>query len=431
MATKYWVGKAVAVAQISTATPATVETNDIFRLIVGGLTIATFTATAGTVANVTAGLTAAWNASTHPYATGITASDQTTHVKLLADVAGVPFTVTSSTTNGGAADTQTLAMATTTANAGPNAFATAANWSDAVVPVNTDTVVAENSSISILWDLDQSGVTLAELRVMKSYTGNIGLNPDGFATSATAIDTSASEYRDTRLKISSTTIRLGEHYGDGSPVGSQRIRLNTGSVQTQVNLHGSADSGSDGNREPVQWIGTHASNVLNVTKGKVGIAVSAAGEVATVATLNVSHSGNVNSDARVNIGPSVTLATVNQSGGDVLMGCGCTTYEQRAGTMTTSGSGAITTANVGGMADMRSSGTINTLRVINGGSANFSKDPRAKTVTNCEVNAGGAINIDNGVPLSITFTNGIDLIRLGLDGIVKTWPNINLAITAA
>src|SRR3990167_4278089 len=123
MALARWRGSATAVAQVDKFTPATVEVNDIFTLTLtddNGATVAiSFTATATTVANVTAGLTAAWNASTDPRAANITAADVTTYMTLTADTAGRPFSVASSTTDGGGAATQTLTRAVTTASSGP------------------------------------------------------------------------------------------------------------------------------------------------------------------------------------------------------------------------------------------------------------------------------------------------------------------------
>lgn len=93
-------------------TPATVEIADVFTAIVDGNT-ATFTATAGTVANVTAGLTAAINAliDSRGNAIEVTASDQTTYIQLTHDVGGESFSLTASTTDGGGADTQTMPIA--------------------------------------------------------------------------------------------------------------------------------------------------------------------------------------------------------------------------------------------------------------------------------------------------------------------------------
>lgn len=92
-------------------TPGTVEIGDIFKLTVsgtGGPVVISFTATAASVANVTAGLQAAWAASASPLCTSVTAVDNTTNLTLTGNVAGVPFSVAPSTTNGGATNNQTL-----------------------------------------------------------------------------------------------------------------------------------------------------------------------------------------------------------------------------------------------------------------------------------------------------------------------------------
>ena len=87
-------------AQISTLTPANVEIGDIFTAGVGSTTVS-FTATAATVANVTAGITSAWNLNA-TLAAIATAADGTTVVNLTAMVSGTAgaFTAISSTSNG-------------------------------------------------------------------------------------------------------------------------------------------------------------------------------------------------------------------------------------------------------------------------------------------------------------------------------------------
>lgn len=112
------------VAQVDTFTPGgTIEVGDIFTLTAsnnaGQTASVSFTATATTAANVSAGLIAAWNASTNPLHVNVTASGSST-VILTADNAGVPFTVTGTTTeaDGTAADSQTFVKVSTTANVG-------------------------------------------------------------------------------------------------------------------------------------------------------------------------------------------------------------------------------------------------------------------------------------------------------------------------
>jgi len=413
MATMYWQGQATAVAQVTTVTVGGTLSGETFTISVGGVAIATHTDATTTIANTVAGLVAAWNASTHPYATGITAADDSPDVVLTADTAGIPFVITLNTPGGSA----TLGQAATTANAGPNVWAAANFWNGTAyaLPANSDTVVIENNDVDVLWGLAQSAVTLTELRIMHSYTGKIGLPDDELTTSATATVTTKPEYRDTSLAISATTLRIGEHYGSGSPAGSGRIKIDTGSNQTTLIVSNSSASSTDGNLEPIRWKGTHASNAVQLLKGRLGIATSYAGEAATVSELNVAHRGNVAGDADVNVGAGVTLTTVNQSGGDAVVQCAFTTLEQTAGESTTIGAGAVTTANVGGTLYARSTGTITTLRVT--GKADFSRDPRDRTVTNCELHKGGSLMLDNGNPISVTLTNGIDLIRCGLEDV--------------
>ena len=181
MSTVYWTGKADAVSQQCTATPGGTIGTETFTLTVGGQST-TYTAQEGdTATEVAEGLRDAWNASTHPYFTGVTATAATGVATLAADTAGVPFVVTGSATG-----SATLTVATPTASAGPDDWSTDANWSSGSKPAAGDTVVIENSDAPILWGLDQSAVTLTELRVMQSYTGKIGLPEDQFTTAATA-----------------------------------------------------------------------------------------------------------------------------------------------------------------------------------------------------------------------------------------------------
>ena len=426
MSTVYWIGKADAVAQQSTATPGGTVGTETFTLTVGGQSINYVAQPGDTATQVAEGLRDAWNAATHPYFNGVTATATAGVTTLDADIAGVPFAVTATATG-----SATLVAATTTADAGPNDWSTNANWSGGSKPANSDTVAIENSAVPILWGLDQTGVTLTELRVMQSYTGTIGLPEDRLTTSATQTDTTKPEYRDTYLQISATTVRIGEHHGSGTPAGAGRLKLDTGSNQTQLNLSNSATTSSDGNLEPVRWLGSHASNTVNVTKGRLGVATSAADETATISELNVGQRGNLASDADVHLGPGVTLATLNQSGGEVVAAAAITTVNQSGGTLTTCGAAALTTANIGGAAYLNATGTITTLRVVGTGSADFSRDPRDKTVTNCELHKSASLNLDNGNPLSITCTNNIDFVRCEpRDTTFITGPHVTVGLSA-
>ena len=394
MATVIWRGDADAVAQISTATPASVEISDVFTLTCGGSSVS-FTATAATVADVTAGITTAWNASTAPEMAEITATDSTTTVTLTHDTAGVEFTVTATEVDGGGTDDQTFTMATPTAAAGPHVWSTDSNWSTGSVPADDDHIIIEESDVDILYGLGQSGITADSLTIKASYTGEIGLeetNSDG--------TTSYTEYRDTFLEIEPDKIDIGA--GDGN--GSAMIKINTGSVATAVTVMKTA-SATETNCGAVQWKGTNAGNTLTVQRGDVGVATQG-GETATIATLAVSYSTSVSNDASVVCGSGVTLTTINQFGSTLEINSAAVTCNVSAGTLTVNGTSTITTATVeGGTLYHQSSGTITTLVVSASGTIDFSRDAKTRTVINTSVYTGAAIRDPHK---TVTWTNGID-----------------------
>lgn len=304
-ATKYWVGRAATVGQRDTLTPANVEIGDTFTVTCNGKNL-TVTATAATVANVTALLDAAIDSSSEPEFQELNASDQTTYVQIVHDASGTPFTLTSSAANvmGGAND-QTLTQATATAASGPNHWSAAANWSTGAAPANSDDVHIQ-SGPDIKYGLAQSGVTLTSLTIYKSYEREIGLaqrRANGYQ-----------EYRDTYLAIGATTVHVG--YGGGTGDGSRLIRLNTGSAETAVRVwYTQATSNEDDPAlESFAWKGSHSGNEIYVFEGSVGVA-SAPGETATVAYMTVSRSRVTEDTPAVRIGSGVTLDTLNIAGG--------------------------------------------------------------------------------------------------------------------
>lgn len=260
-------------------------------------------------------------------------------------------------------------------------WATAANWSGAAVPVTGDNVYLEASSQSVTAGFAQSAVTLASLNIAQSFTGSIG---------------DADDY----LAISATLLNIGYNYGPGTPAGSPLIKLALGLNASTVTIFNTGTS-SDSTKPPVRITATHASNVLEVRKGKVGVAIET-GETSQFATITASYTTQKTTDSDVYIGSGVTLATLDQRGGDVVMRCGATTVTVDAGTLTTEESGAITTLTVnGGTVTSNSSGTITTL-AINGGTVDFTKNGTDRTVTNLKLNPGGTLKHD---PSDTTFTN--------------------------
>lgn len=393
MPTKIFRGDAQAVRQESRATPANVEINDIFTLIINQKEIS-FTATAATVANVTAGLTAAWNASSEPECRELTVTDQTTYVKILGPVSGVDFTVTSSTTDGGGANTQTLTMTTPTNGTGPNYWSNADNWSPAGVPANGDDVILQDCAVSITCGLAQSGVTLASLRQFSTFTGDIGrpsFNPLGYF-----------EYRDTELAIGATEMEFG--IGDGS--GSGRIRINNGAVAT-TGVCRNTGAPLESGLPSLLWRGTNAANVWNITKGDVGIAWIK-GQAATVATLRVGFETNETGDSRVYCGNLVTHTNIVQTGGYLQTNANITSYVGLAGEWDHR-DGTVTTMEIDrGAARYKSDGTCTTCRVGSDAILDLRGDTRPVTFTNLELHAGSTFQDPQG---RATVTNGFDLYR--------------------
>lgn len=395
MANKVFRGDAPAVAQIDTLTPANVEVGDVFTATINGKSI-TFTAAAATVANVTAGIVAAWNASTIPEFVEVTASDSTTHVTLTADTAGVPFTVTSSSTGDGA-PADTFTQATSTAATGPNHWDEADNWVGGVAPVNADDVYLVDCDVDILYGIDQNAVALTSLNISMSFTGKIGLpreNANGYY-----------EYRETYLKISATTANLG--YGEGA--GSQRVKLNTGTVQTALNI---LDSGSpeDDELETILWVGTHAANAVTISKGSLGIAIFA-GEVATVTPLKVGYRDAVTGDAVVRCGVGVTLTDIDQAGGELHVDSNFTTHDMTDGEFIFGAQGSPTAGTIGadgGAVRYRSAGTLTAGKFGPDATIDFRQDMRPRTVTDLELHKDASYYDPFG---TVTHTNGIDFVR--------------------
>jgi hypothetical protein len=398
MATVSWRGDALAVKHVEEGNVGgTVEVGDLFTSTVGAKNF-THPAASTTLADVADAIASAWNAlspSYYPEFAEVTAlgnSDGT--YSLTADTPGKPFTVTLTTTEagGGAADdqTHTLTSPNPTDNAGPANYDTAGNWSGAAIPVATNDVVVENSSDDITYGLDQSGVALTSFTPKASFTGDIGLP---------ANTTNYAEYRGQYLQLDADTITIGQGDGDGSG----RIKLVTAATATELNIYKSGRRAEAG-VPAILWKGTHASTVVTVNRGDLGVAFFA-GETATILTLNVGYINTPLTDAKVHLGSSVTLTTANIDGGQTTILNAVTTINQTAGEVTVGEDATVGTLNLdGGTCYYKSTGTCTAADVDDGAVLDFRQDGRGRTVTNCTVHSGGAVYDPNG---TVTWTNPI------------------------
>lgn len=394
MATPIWQGGALATADLWTLSfGGTLEVGDLYLVTIGSKTY-TYTGTSTSVATEATAFVAAWNALSltyypefREYTAAVTSGGNLT---LTHNTLGVSGTISVSTTesNGAASDGQTFTATHTTSASGPNFWTTAANWSTGTAPVAGDDVRIENSSVSILYDIDQAGITLASLYVAKSFTGRIGLAKH---------NGSYYEYRPQYLAISATVLQIGQGEGQGSG----RIKIDTGSAVTTYTNYGSG-AGIEANIPPVLWKGAHGSNVVEILKGHVGLAYFF-GETSTIATLLVGQDGGAAGDTKVVGGTGLTYTTLEQAGGTINVETGATTMTRNGGEMSQRGGNVTTLNNWSGTWAYTGTGTVTTYNGGPLGKADFSRDGSGRAVTTANLYKGTEFYDPRG---TVTFGSG-------------------------
>ena len=257
----------------------------------------------------------------------------------------------------------------------------AANWSPSGVPIADDDVFLENTNQSVTGTLDQSAVELDSLNIAQSFTGSVGL-------------------AGTPLQIDSPIVNIGYNNGPGSPSGSPLINLVLDAVASVITVSNTGNS-SDSTKSPVRLLTNSSSTTLEIRKGKVDLAMGT-GQVASIGAIVMSWLTNKAGDVDLFIGNGVTLTTIDQQAGDLVISSACITLAFESGTLKTRGSGTIGTLTVsGGIATLDSTGTITTM-AIDGGTVDFTKSSVARVVTNLKLNPGGTLKHNPG---DMTFTN--------------------------
>lgn len=287
----------------------------------------------------------------------------------------------------------TATAATPTASEGPNHVNLATNYVGGALPTTGDTLVIQDTDVDLLYGLDAlTSVTLVELRIDASFTGEVGL-PDYDA------DGDYFQYRGKYLELGSTLVTIGS--GEGS--GSGRLKLNLKAVQSTVNVLSTGQPAEQGRRALILK-GTHASNALNVISGSVDVAPDA-GEASTFATVRVSYAENQTSDSLVRFGDNVTLTNLTINGGEVTIASNTTSIMAYEGEVTIAEGAHASISIYGGELVYNSSGTLTTLLVSNA-LADFGKDPRPKVVTNAIDAYRGATIAD---PLGVLIAGGFEV----------------------
>ncbi len=405
MATMRFVGAAAVVAQVHTITVGgTIESSDIFHIDITGWDGVqeriTFVATATTIANVIAGLVAAWNASTSSACTPITASDASPDIVLTADVAGVGFqaAVTSTTeAGGGASDSQTIsAPVVTTKNEGPKDISSVDNWTSdggvaTAIPVDGDDVFIEGDFI-ILYGFDQVLVQLDSLNI----TGvQIGTNP---------IEGWQPQY----LNIQSDVLKIGYQYGPSAITQQVPVQLDMDDDVCVMEVY---NTGTNAGDPAVRLKCNNAATTLAVYKGSVSVA-NEEGETSVLASIISSFTANKTTDVDIFIGRLVTLANLTLNGGEVTCRAETTSGDGKMidGTLTlnngelrTEGLGTMDAMIVnGGTAKINSTGTITSL-ICNAGTTDMTGKAGTPTLTvsAVQLNDGATLKHD---PVHTIFT---------------------------
>ncbi len=372
MPNNYWLGHAVAVAQVKTHTVGGVPANgQIYTATINNKTLS-YTAT-GADTNIT--IAAALYALLIAY-------DVEEYTEAEYSYTAATAIITSTVTEAGADVTMTTAAdgtgtfvtATVTAATGPEWWTDIDNWSLQAVPVNGDSVYLRGTSTNITRGLAQSAVTLALLDIDSTYTGKIGL-PDFHA--ATGGGATYSEYRATHLAIGATAVNVGR----GSGSGSSRMRINFGTVQTTIRAYGTGQPETAGG-VALDFIGTHAANALYASRGSIGAAVKP-GTVAAVAAANIGSQGSPVSDVQCVFGDGCTLTDLKMTGGTVECRNGFATGELSDGELTVSGTAGVSTSLVAnsGLVNYDTTGTLASYKGGKGSKIDFGRVVAARTVT--------------------------------------------------
>lgn len=279
----------------------------------------------------------------------------------------------------------------TTAGTGPHHFDDVDNWSGDTVPVDSDTIVFDHqASAALKYALTPASLTPASLKVTNGFRYSIGLPAVNSTNASLLFD----EFLATYLTIDGATAATI----DGS--GASHIKIDFGNTASAITVENTGTSPQT--QVPAVLVkANHSSSTLTVVAGSVGLNFEqgVSGQVSTI------YMGGASAVPRLQVGDSVTIATVYQSSGEVRNRSTPTTIQVAGGTYYHFGSG-ITTINLDhATLVLMSTGGCTTIN-SDGGIIDATQSPSARTFTNTNIYAGTQIKDPRG---SLTFTNGLDL----------------------
>lgn len=366
MAKKIFIGTADPIAKVVTITVGGTLAGETFEIKMGNVVMASHTDTDTVISTTVAALVLAFNNSTVPWATAVSAGDSSPDVVLTAKTKGVDFAVTLNVPGGIA----TFVQATTQANKGPNDMSDGNNWlntsdrSVGAIPAVGDEAHVADNLVNICWGL---AITCDDLHISQSNLGRIGLDVNAFATSPDGITVNRSEmeYRDTYLKCTVTgDILVGDQH-ESLLAGAGRIMLDTGTTEVQIHVLHTAPASIDVGKPTLRLLANNALTDIFTRGGSVGVAVDEEGETSLI--------GDVICMGRGFTGRGVTMTSWQQESGvgRINAAADVPTVKCNGGTLTTEGVYGITTlTNEGGTChcnNRKASGDSVTTMNANGG----------------------------------------------------------------
>ena len=325
-----------------------------------------------------------------------------------AGVAGTDKGLVLSTGNGLASG---ITTANTVDNASPSDVNDQQNWlrvnlstippaQTRAIPVNGDDVDVRDSSVPMLWNLDQlAAVQFNTYTRWQTMIGEIGLpetNLNGYR-----------EWRATYFKFvgpqgSVPAGGLEAVLGRGSTgTGPSREHYDVGSQKTTLTV---LAAGRSIEEYGIRFLGVHTDNVFKLL-GRASLAVAMqAGEIANLS------SSSIDGNARVGIGEGVTwtaASTLTMLSGSAVLGAAPATLDMRNGSQATIVKDGLTWATVtmqgGSSMVWLAGGTITTLTMTTRSTLDKSGDLRTLTITNSTIDGDTCLVND---PLNaIVWTN--------------------------
>jgi hypothetical protein len=392
MATINWIGNAHDVKQISTITVAnTWAAGDTATMTINGKDlIVTIGATGTATTEVATSLKEAWMSATRLDGTGTwaatsncggqefgefaeaTASVSGSVVTIIANKAGVPFTLSVTETTAGSG---TATGATSTAATGKEFWDNGDNWSGGSVPSTDDVVIFKDSDVSCRYGL-QNGGKAVTIQQWMSYTGEIGLpaiNRNGIPYY---------EYRQRYLRLDNTGAgtAIAHRFGLGKDgIGSSLINVkHSTSVCTPIIYNTGNPLTSRVGTKALNICCTANTSTINILGGSVDWSSQDSG---TSAFVTIAQSAG---DSR-GVSGMVAASTITLNGGMMAIG----------------GAIAIAAINVHGgtLLCENQTGTITALKIFPQGSVDYASSATISVLSSF----GGAF--DAGKSPGFTLTN--------------------------